>query len=137
MSGIRFLQRLDRGIRHTDAGAYDEREIVASVHEHMINMLNTRQGSVPAQPHYGLPDFNDIAKRFPDSIQELKREILRCIHKYEPRLGNVEIHYVADGQHPLDMSYEIKADILVGSQKSKIMFETTMHASGHVDVRGW
>ena len=137
MSGIRFLKRLDMGIRHVDAMASDERAIVDSVHEHLSKLLNTRQGSVPALPDYGLPDFNDIAKRFPDSITELRREIQRCIRQYEPRLDNVEIEYVRDELSLLDMKYEIRADVRVGTGKSKIYFETTMHSSGQVDLRGW
>lgn len=137
MSGVRFFRRLEEGISHTHASAFEQRAVVDSVYEHLIKMLNTRQGSVASKYDYGLPDFNDVAKRFPDSIQELKREIMRCIDKYEPRLTNVEIHYVSDVRQPLDMTYEIRADVMLGKGKSNILFETTMHTSGNVEVRGW
>ncbi|MDH5546866.1 MAG: type VI secretion system baseplate subunit TssE [Gammaproteobacteria bacterium] len=137
MSGVRFFKRLALGIRHVDAMAFDERATVESVHEHLNKMLNTRQGSVPALPDYGLPDFNDIARRFPDSVHELRREIHRCIGQYEPRLTNVIVEYIRDSENLLDLRFEIRADVLAGDKKSKIYFETTMHSSGQIELRGW
>jgi type VI secretion system protein len=35
--------------------------LVRSVNDHLSRLLNTRQGSVPIDPHFGVPDFTNLA----------------------------------------------------------------------------
>lgn len=107
-----------------------------SVLAHLRNMLNTRQGSVPTLPDYGLPDFNDIAVNFPDAIFELRRIIKQCIESYEPRLSRVKVDYAKDEENPLSMRYEITAQLNLGDENANVWFETTLDSAGRVKVRG-
>lgn len=107
-----------------------------SVLTHLRNMLNTRQGSVPALPDYGLPDFNDIAANFPDAIFELRRIIKQSIDNYEPRLSQVKVDYARDEDNPLSMRYEITAQLSLGDENANVWFETTLDSQGRVKVRG-
>ncbi|MBI3776778.1 MAG: type VI secretion system baseplate subunit TssE [Gammaproteobacteria bacterium] len=107
-----------------------------SVLNHLRNMLNTRQGSVPTLPDYGLPDFNDIASNFPDAIFELRRVIKQSIDNYEPRLSQVKVDYVKDEDKPLSMRYEITAQLSLGGENANVWFETTLDSQGRVKVRG-
>ncbi len=107
-----------------------------SVLTHLRNMLNTRQGSVPTLPDYGLPDFNDIASNFPDAIFELRRVIKQSIDNYEPRLSQVKVDYTRDDDKPLSMRYEITAQLSLGGENANVWFETTLDSQGRVKVRG-
>ncbi len=107
-----------------------------SVLTHLRNMLNTRQGSVPTLPGYGLPDFNDIASNFPDAIFELRRVIKQSIDHYEPRLSRVKVDYAKDEDKPLSMRYEITAQLSLGDDNANVWFETTLDSQGQVKVRG-
>ena len=114
----------------------DSRRLTESVLIHLRDLLNTRQGSAMALPDYGLPDFNDLAKRFPDAIFELKRNIKSCIEKFEPRLTRVRVEYVRDEEDPLRLRYEISAQLLSEDEATNVCFETTLESGGKVRVQG-
>jgi type VI secretion system protein len=107
-----------------------------SVLAHLRHMLNTRQGSAPALPDFGLPDFNDLAVTFPDAIFELRRVIKQCLEQYEPRLSRVRVDYVKDEENPLNLRYEITAQMNLGDENANVWFETTLDSQGRVKVRG-
>ena len=132
----RFLDRLNS----EDSAAYrltpDADKLAHSVLSHLVRLLNTRQGSSATQPDYGLPDFNDLVTRFPDAINELKREIKRQVEKYEPRLIRVRVNHVADKDQPLSLRFEITAQLLLGEGTADVWFETMLDAAGRVRLRG-
>ena len=107
-----------------------------SVLRHLQQMMNVRQGSVPTVPDYGLPDFNDIAMRFPDAIVELRRAIKQCIERYEPRLAKVKVDYVPEENDPLTLRFEITAQLRVDEKRTPVWFETTLNSAGKVAVKG-
>jgi len=118
----------------------DEAMLVDSVLEHVLKLLNVRQGSVETVPGYGLPDFNDLVRQYPFAINEIRREIKICIEKYEPRLTKIKVEHVQDEDDPLSLRYDISACLCVDSHKDKsisnIWFETIMDAAGKVSIRG-
>lgn len=130
-----FFERLNSGDLSKDNQLLDMTKVSRSVLRHLVQMLNTRRGSVQTLPDYGLPDFNDMALRFPDAIGEIKKEIKACVEKYEPRLRNVHIEHVPDETQPLALRYEISATLTLENEKSNILFETTFNSMGKVSVR--
>jgi type VI secretion system protein len=136
-----FEKSLFERIQHSEEGeqyklSVDTNKVADSVMEHLRNMLNSRQGSVPALPDYGLPDFNDMVARFPDAIFELRRAIKTCIEKYEPRLARVKVDHIPDEENPLNLRYEITAQLISGDESANVWFETTLDSAGKVSVRG-
>lgn len=69
----------------TDQRADDE-VLIHSVMDHLTRLFNTRRGSVPHLPDYGLPDVVEIYQGIPYTVEYLKQCILENIQKYEPRL---------------------------------------------------
>lgn len=132
----RFLDRLNGDGEVTYRLVPDTDKLANSVLSHLARLLNTRQGSAATQPDYGLPDFNDLVTRFPDAIQELKREIKRQVEKYEPRLTRVRVNHIMDKDQPLSLRFEITAQLLVGDGTADIWFETMLDAAGRVRLRG-
>ena len=138
MSGERSLfERIDRaGEERERTRRVQTDQMLESVMMHLQKMLNVRQGNVPALPAYGLPDFNDLASRFPNAINELQRAIKTSIEQYEPRLKRVRIRHVPDEENPLNLRFEITAQLVAGEDKAPIWFETSLNTAGRVSIRG-
>lgn len=109
---------------------------VDSVLSHLRNMLNVRQGSVPTLPDYGLPDINDLVTRFPQAILELKKCIKECIERYEPRLADIQVEHVPDEDNPLNLRYDITAQLVIDEKRTKVWFETVLDSAGRATIRG-
>ncbi len=60
-----------------------------SVIANLTHLLNTRRGSLPHLPDYGLPDLGTIYRNMPDSLEELRTSIQNTVEAYEPRLRRV------------------------------------------------
>lgn len=138
MAGERTLfERLSRaGAVEERSRQVDAKRVLASVLQHLQQMLNVRQGNVSALPMYGMPDFNDMIYRFPDAILEIQRAIKYSIEHYEPRLKSVRIKYRRDESDPLSLSFEIVAQLVAGRERTPAWFETRLDAMGRVSVIG-
>lgn len=91
-----FVLPTTRITKASDLSSYDlakrRHQLKANkITSHLINLLNTRQGSVAHMPDFGLPDLTEVYKGIPSSIAAFKQAMLNTINKYEPRLKNVEI----------------------------------------------
>ena len=107
-----------------------------SVLQHLRKMLNVHQGNVPTLPMYGMPDFNDMASRFPEAVLELQRALKTSIEQYEPRLKKVRIKHLPDAADPLHLRFEITAKLMTGEGDPALWFETALDTSGRVSIRG-
>ena len=132
-----LLERLDRAAEETRRSLrVNQDQAVDSVLTHLRKMLNVRQGNAPALPLYGMPDFNDLASRFPEAIVEIQRAIKTSIERYEPRLKKVRIKHLPDEEDPLRLRFEITAQLVTGEENPAIWFETSLDPVGRVTVRG-
>jgi len=137
MQDMRLLERLAESDQYSGySSSINTEHLSRSVLNHLALLLNTRRGSSPLSPDYGLPDFNDMVTRFPDAIVELKREIKKTVELFEPRLTRVRVSHVQDDDNPLSLRYEISAQLVMPGSKSSIWFETTLDDSGKVKVMG-
>lgn len=132
-----LLERLARAGEQRGRSRHMNREHAAdSVLQHLRKMLNVHQGSVPTLPMYGMPDFNDMASRFPEAIQEIRQVLKTTIEQYEPRLKRVRIDHLSDTADPLHLRFEITAQLVTGEGDSAIWFETALDTSGRMSIRG-
>ncbi len=71
-----------------------------SVLDYLTRLFNTRRGSVPHLPDYGLPDIGEVYAEMPTSLQGLKRALVEATRRYEPRIDNVDcrIEQVSDAE---------------------------------------
>ena len=113
----------------------DPQRALQSIMDHLGKMLNTRQGSVVTLLDYGIPDLNDMVSRFPDGLIELRQAIRNSLEKYEPRLQRVQVSHVKDEENPMNLRFEITAQLLIGDKRTPISFRTILRDSGEVDVR--
>ena len=63
---------------------------VRSVVDSLTRLFNTRRGSVPHLPDYGLPDIGEVYQAIPDSLAAFKRILIETAKRYEPRIENVD-----------------------------------------------
>lgn len=114
----------------------DTRRLAQSVMENLRRLLNSRQGIVPTQPDYGIPDLVDVIHNFPDAIQGMRKGIKATIEKYEPRLRRVNVKHVESADDPLALRYEITAELVTDEEKASVWIQTRIDGSGEVEVKG-
>jgi len=81
--------------RYQDGGELSEfpseDDHMKSIHDHLIRLLNARQGVLQHMPDYGLPDLDQMYQELPYSEQDIAFSVKKVIEKYEPRLVNVRV----------------------------------------------
>ena len=124
-------------IRHPEtAGARrqaTEEDTRRSVLEHLRAMCTTRHGTMVTQPDYGVADVSEMIHAFPDAIAEMARSIRHTIQVYEPRLTNVRVKHIPS--EDMTLRYELTAQLVTGTSKVPVEFETTIDPSRRIAVR--
>lgn len=110
----------------------DPRRVVDSVREHLQNILNTRQGNVPIGENYGLPDFIELFRDYPDSLRDYERSIRMTIQQYEPRLKAVRVKLMANEEDPMTLRFQISARLVTREEKVAVLLESTVDPDGKV-----
>ena len=101
--------------------------LTLSLTDHLIQLLNTRQGSLLHMPDYGLPDLGAIYQNLPYSLGHFKQQLSILLDKYEPRLKNSVI------QHKPITQYDAVMCLIIS--KSDLNWETHFFSNTRVDVR--
>lgn len=112
----------------------DSRLIIDSVREHLQRILNTRQGSVLIGADYGLPDFVELLRDYPESLREFERSIRTTIQKYEPRLKAVRVKLLTNEDDPLTLRFQIAARLADPEQKIPVVLESRVDQDGRVRI---
>lgn len=131
-----LLSRIDSADtigRYTTKVSVDE--MLDNISDNVQHMLNVRLGSVKALDDYGMPDFNDVVKEFPDAITRIRSVIKSFLDKYEPRLSNVVVTHIHDPHQPLLLKFSIAGNIKVNNKASKVSFNTVLTGAGQATVK--
>jgi type VI secretion system protein len=106
------------------------------VTEHVVRMLNTRQGSCLTCPDYGLIEVSEVLYDFPDAVGIVQRALKNSIQQYEPRLKNVQVRHVKNEYvHEMMLQFEITAQLhLPDGRRQSLRFATTVDGSGNVKM---
>ena len=115
-------------------GRADHGRLVESVLAHLRQILNTRQGSAPIAPDFGVPDFLDFLQTYPDSVREIERSIRAAILAYEPRLQGVRVTFIPQEDDVLALRFQITARI-AGEGGGTVRFETVVDTDGKIAVK--
>jgi len=111
--------------------------LAESILHNLTRMLNTRQGGPLIQPQdYGMVDITEISTRFPDSIADVQKAIRITIEKYEPRLKNVQIEQIGEGDDLQTLKFKITAQLADKKGRDSIYFETVIDPTGEVQLNG-
>ena len=127
-----LLERIDAMENARDKATTRQR-LQRSLARHLTSMLNTRRGSVPIAPDYGIADVTDLGRSFTEeSVADFKEELERVIMRYEQRLSSVRVHYAPRPDMPLSALFEIEAVVTMEYGQQTLHFETVLEASGIV-----
>lgn len=133
-----LLNRIVQASDPTSSERYTRREsdVEASVSEHLVRMLNTRQGSCLTCPDYGLIEVSEVLYDFPDAIGIVQRALKNSIQTYEPRLKNVQVRHIKnDFANEMVLMFEITAQLqLPDGRRQSMRFSTTVDGSGNVKL---
>lgn len=112
----------------------DPKRTLDSVKEHLQKILNTRQGSVPLGDEYGLPDFVELLRDYPESLREFERSIRLTIQKYEPRLKTIKVRLLQNEDDPLTLRFQISAKLVSPEQRMPVLLESVVDQDGKVRI---
>lgn len=112
-----------------------EQIVMDSIRSHLQRLLNTRQGSVPIDPDFGVPDFTNLAGSFSvGSMPEIVHALTRMVERYEPRLIEPKITVAESDNEVLSLSFQLEASITLRGQLINIRLATQVSASGKVSL---
>ena len=113
----------------------DPKKTIDSVVNHLQRILNTRQGSVPIAGDYGVPDFTDALRNYPESVRDCERSIRQMIQKYEPRLKAIRVHFLPPDEEVLALRFQIAAQLAIDNEKIPVQFESHVGTDGKIEVK--
>lgn len=113
--------------------------LIESIRNHLQRILNTRRGSVPIDPDFGVPDFTNLAGSFSSgTTREVMDSLTDMISRYEPRLKHPRILVAEGGREILSLNFSLEGDIEVNDRDIPIRLTTQVSSSGKVSLqRSW
>lgn len=136
MKERRLLERIshwEEGGERTNQTQVDI--LVRSVMDHLRRLLNPRQGSVPLDPQFGVPDFTNIAGGLASgSPREIEEAIRRMVQKYEPRLKSPKVTLNRESTDVLAIRFDLGGMLEVDNRDIPLQLSTTVGANGKVHV---
>lgn len=104
-----------------------EREILTHLHL----LLNTREGSVPHLPGYGLTDMGEVYARLPDSESMIREKLRALISDYEPRLSNVVVDHVDAKPHSSHLEIVVRYQLRDEPRRGVRTMRTVLSTNGN------
>jgi type VI secretion system protein len=130
MPGLTLLERI-KALEDARPGATEGQTLERSLVRHLNSLLNTRRGSVPIAPDYGIADVTDLGRSFTEeTVAEFTAELERVIMRYEPRLSAVRVTHTPRPEMPLAAIFEIEAAVDTAYGRQTLRFETMLDAAG-------
>lgn len=131
-----LLSRLDAGKKSNQYTVVaDPTRLIDNICRNLQDMLNVRIGSVLALDEFGMPDFNDVVKEFPDAITRIRNAIQHFISCFEPRLRQVRVKHIHDPEQPLLLKFAICAEVKAAIVTDPISFTTVLTGAGQATVK--
>jgi type VI secretion system protein len=122
--------RFADGTRPSDVPESDHR--LRSILGNLGRLFNTRRGTLPHVPEFGLPDSSDVSRAAPAEVESIRRAIRESVERFEPRLRRVRVDRdMSDPSSPY-LVFLMSAEI---AQFGRVQFQTTIRTDDLIDVR--
>ena len=109
--------------------------LTQSIVAHLQRILNTRQGSVPIDNEFGVPDFTNLVGSFAvGQTTQIIENMTRMIARYEPRLKSPRIQVVEGAQEVLSLSFSLEGLVAIDNRDIPIHLATRVSSDGHVSL---
>lgn len=130
----RLLERVsywERGQDHSDPTPAET--LVRSICAHLLRLLNTRQGSVPLDPLFGVPDLTNVAGGLSSgATADIEHELRRVVDQYEPRLQNPRVSAIPQSTDVLALAFSLSGVIEVDHQLIPLQLSTRLDGNGRL-----
>lgn len=91
--------------------------LLDSLMAHLSRILNTRQGSVPIDPDFGVPDFTNLAGSFATGeTAQIIEHMTRMVARYEPRLKSPCITLAEHGREVLSLRFMLDGLVAINDR---------------------
>ncbi len=111
-----------------------EDHLIESIQANLQRVINARRGFAPVAPDYGLSDLSDLTG-FGSSIPRVEEEIRKLVERYEPRLTNVKVRFLARQEQRFILQFDITGQMSLGSKNRPALFRSIVEPSGEMTVR--
>lgn len=132
----RLLERIsgwEQGVLRTNRTSTET--LVRSVMDHLSRILNTRQGSVQLDPHFGVPDFTNMAGGLTaGSMSDIEEEIQRMVTRYEPRVRDPKITLMRESSDMLAIRFSLEGTLAADDRDIPLRLSTTVNSDGRVTL---
>jgi type VI secretion system protein len=128
----RLLERVSYWERGPDRSNQTPAEtLVRSICAHLLRLLNTRQGSVPLDPLFGVPDLTNIAGGLSSgATADIEQELRRVVGQYEPRLKNPSVSATQQSGDILALAFSLSGVVEVDHQLIPLQLSTRLDGNG-------
>lgn len=110
--------------------------LIDSILAHLRRILNTRQGSVPIDASFGVPDFTNLAGSFATGTTgQMIEDMNRMIQRYEPRLRQPQVTFADTQDEVLTLAFSITGLIAVDDREIPIRLSSHVAANGQVILK--
>ena len=135
----RLLARIaNLGEDQTKRGRDETSILLDSVINYIQKILNTRQGSVPTDLEFGVPDYSSLSSRFSTedhgSLAEIEHAIKVAIQKYEPRLSAIKTHFIDKADYDITLTMIVEAQMKSPEGQVPIVLKVVIKPNGNVEV---
>ena len=121
MPSLRLSERLTYAVNpRLTAGMTEDSLGKKSIVDHLTRLLNTRQGSVPIDPNYGMSDLSNIAGSFAiGTTESICEEVAIQISRYEPRVANprITVSNSTDERNVIALRFDVTARLVDAQRK--------------------
>lgn len=137
MDERRLLERIS-SLDANDGSAHITRAetLVSSILGHLQRILNTRQGSVPIDASFGVPDFTNLAGSFSTgTTDQIIQDMSRMIQRYEPRLRQPKIMFSSSQDEVLSLAFSISGMVNIDNHDIAVRLTSRVAANGQVSLQ--
>jgi len=109
--------------------------LLESIIKHLQRILNTRKGSVPIDPEFGVPDFTNLASNYTSNLNvDIERDIRTLLQRYEPRLKSPRLRVLEDRPDVLSLSFELLGSVMIGNEEVPVRLSTRIGSQGRIRI---
>lgn len=113
---------------------HQQDQALMSIRNHLSSLLNTRAGSVPIDPEYGVPDMSvgPGSSEFPNA-DVMAQALLAVVARYEQRLNKPRLQIVLSHADNISTRLILDGEIEDGGSMRAISLQATIGGDGVVE----
>lgn len=136
MKEKRLLERISALQLDSERSRLTQAQVLLdSLMDHLRRILNTRQGSVPMDPAFGVPDFTNLAGTFATGeTAQIIDNMTRMVARYEPRLKSPRITLAEHGREVLSLSFMLDGLVAIDDRDIPVHLSTLVSSDGRVSL---